>query len=162
MRCPRDFFHITSGKNQKINNFFAPGDKNHAKIGSIFPPPPLTENKHTAPKRGPLCGPQNGNKGGATVVIFSQSQNGPSVTWRRSRPEAILYITGRPGNARGPLEGSTYTRKPVYAGGLSVTRREARRSGRPGDKYTVKSMEAGPGRRPYCIQLGSRTMREAH
>ena len=29
-------------------------------------------------------------------------------------------------------------------------------------KYTVRYMEAGPGRRPYCIQLGSPTMREAH
>ena len=77
-------------------------------------------------------------------------------------PEAVLYTTGKPGNAGGPLEGSTYTRKPVYAGGLSVTIREARRSGRPGDKYTVKCMEAGPGRKPYCIQLGSPALREAH
>ena len=40
--------------------------------------------------------------------------------------------------------------------------REARQSGRPDDKYTVRYMEAGPCQRPYCIQLGSPTMREAH
>ena len=27
-------------------------------------------------------------------------------------------------------------------------------------KYTVRYMEAGPCRRPHCIQLGSPTMRE--
>ena len=77
-------------------------------------------------------------------------------------PEAIRNTTGKPGNAGGLLERFTYTWKPVYAGGLSVTRREARRSGKPGDKYTVKYMEAGPGRRPYCVQPGSPTLREAH
>ena len=40
--------------------------------------------------------------------------------------------------------------------------REARQSGRPGDKYSVTYMEAGPRRRPHCIQLGSPTMREDH
>ena len=40
--------------------------------------------------------------------------------------------------------------------------REARQSGRPGDKYTLRYMEAGPCRRPCCIQPGSPTMREAH
>ena len=39
---------------------------------------------------------------------------------------------------------------------------EARQSGRPGDKYTVRCLEAGPCRRPYSIHLGSPTMREAH
>ena len=39
---------------------------------------------------------------------------------------------------------------------------EARQSGRPGDKYTVRHMEGGPCRRPYSIHLGSPTMREAH
>ena len=73
-----------------------------------------------------------------------------------------MYTTGKPDNAGGPLQGSTYTWKPVYAGDLIVCIREARQSGRPGDKYTVRYMEAGPGRRPYCIQLGSPTMREAH
>ena len=73
-----------------------------------------------------------------------------------------MYTTGKPDNAGGPLERFTYTWKPVYAGGLIVTIREARQSGRPGDKYTVKYMEAGPGRRPYDIQLGNPRMWEAN
>ena len=40
--------------------------------------------------------------------------------------------------------------------------REARPSGRPGDKYIVRCMEAGLYRRPYCIQRGSPVKREAH
>ena len=77
-------------------------------------------------------------------------------------PEAVLYTTGKPDDAGGPPQGSTYTWKPVYAGCHSVCIWEARQSGRPGDKYTVRYMEAGPCRRPYCVQLGSPTMREAH
>ena len=77
-------------------------------------------------------------------------------------PEAVLYTTGKPGNAGGPLERSTCTWKPVYAGGLIECIREARQSGRPGDKYTVKYVEAGAGHWPYDIQMGSPTMREAH
>ena len=45
----------------------------------------LTANNHTAPKRGPLCGPQNATKGGATVATFCDSQNGP---WPASSPMA--------------------------------------------------------------------------
>ena len=52
-------------------------------------------------------------------------------------PEAVLYTTGKPGNAGGPLERCTYTWKPVYAGDLSAILREALHSGRPRDKYTV-------------------------
>ena len=77
-------------------------------------------------------------------------------------PEAVLYTTGKPDDAGGPPLGSIYTWKPVYAGGLTVCIWEARQSGRPGDKYTVRYMEAGPCRRPYSIHLGSPTMREAH
>ena len=73
-----------------------------------------------------------------------------------------MYTIGKPDNAGGPLERFTYTWKPVYVGGLIVSIREARQSGRPGDKYTVRYMEDGPCRRPHCIQLGSPTMREAH
>ena len=40
--------------------------------------------------------------------------------------------------------------------------REARQSGRPDDKDTARYMEAGPCRRPYGVQLGSPTTREAH
>ena len=54
-------------------------------------------------------------------------------------PEAILYTTEKPDNAGGPVEGSRHTWKPVYAGGLIVSIREARQSGRPCDKYTVKN-----------------------
>ena len=70
-------------------------------------------------------------------------------------PDAIWYISGKPDNAGGPLQGSTYTWKPVYAGGLIVSIREGRQSGRPGDKHTVKYMEAGPGLRPCGIHLGT-------
>ena len=70
-------------------------------------------------------------------------------------PEAILYTAGKPDNAGGPLQGSTYTWKPVYAGGLIVSIREGRQSGRPGDKHTVKYMEAGPGLRHCGIHLGT-------
>ena len=73
-----------------------------------------------------------------------------------------MYTIGKPGKAGGPLQGSAYTWKPVYAGCLIVCIREARQSGRPGDQYTVRYMEAGPCGRPYCIHLGSPTMREAH
>ena len=77
-------------------------------------------------------------------------------------PEAILCTPAKPDNAGGPLPGSIYTWKPVCAGGLIVCIWEARQSGRPGDKYTVRCLEAGPCRRPYSIHLGSPTMREAH
>ena len=43
----------------------------------------------------------------------------------------------KPDNAGGPLPGSTYTWKPVYAGGLAVCTWEAQQSGRPGDKNTL-------------------------
>ena len=43
-----------------------------------------------------------------------------------------------------------------------VCKREARLSGRPGDKYTLRFMEAGPCRKPSCIEPGSPTLREAH
>ena len=52
-----------------------PGAEIRQKIGSMFAPLPLTENKHAAPKRGALSGPQDATKGGATVVIFWQSLN---------------------------------------------------------------------------------------
>ena len=80
----------------------------------------------------------------------------------RSLLEAVLYTTGKPDNAGGPLEGSTWTWKAVKAGGHIVCTREARLSGRPGDKNKLGCTEAGLCRRPYCIQLGSPTMREAH
>ena len=47
--------------------------------------------------------------------------------------EALLYVEGKPDKAGGPC-----------------------------GTYTVRYMEASPCRRPYCIQLGSPTMREAH
>ena len=75
--------------------------------------------------------------------------------------EAILYRGGKPDGAGGPLPGSAKTWKPDYAGGRMVCTWEARQSGRPGDKNTIRHTEAGLCRRPYCIQLGSPTMREA-
>ena len=109
----------------------------------------------------------------------------------RCIPEALLYTNGKPDDAGGPVESSTMTGRPVYAGGPTVSIREARQSGRPCDKSTVikwkpvhaggpivnnwearqcgrptrkiyVDVEAGLCRRPYCIQLGSPTMREAH
>ena len=77
-------------------------------------------------------------------------------------PEAILHTTGKPEQAGGPVEASTCTWKPVCAGGLIVGRREARQSGRPGDEDTVRYMEAGPCRRPYCVHQGSPSTRVAH
>ena len=77
-------------------------------------------------------------------------------------PEALLYISGKPDNAGGPLEISTYTWKVVYAGGLNVCIREARHSWRPGDQYTVRYMDSGPCGRPYCTPRCSPTIREAH
>ena len=56
----------------------------------------------------------------------------------RSMPEAVLYTTGKPDDAGGPPLGSIYTWKPVYAGGHIVCTREARQSGRPGDKIHSK------------------------
>ena len=73
----------------------------------------------------------------------------------------MLYTTEKPDAAGGPLQGCTYTGKPVHAGSL-VCIREARQSGRPGDKYIITYMEAGLCRRPCCIHLGSPTLREAH
>ena len=69
-------------------------------------------------------------------------------------PEAKLYIYGKPDTAGCPQQGSTKTRKPVYAGGLIVCIREARQGGRPGDEYTITYMEVGLCRWPHCIQLG--------
>ena len=73
-----------------------------------------------------------------------------------------MYTVGKPGKEGGPLQGCTYTRKPVYAGGLVVCIREARQGGRPGDKCNIVYMEAGLCRRPYCKHLGSPTLRDAH
>ena len=84
------------------------------------------------------------------------------INGNRSMPEARLYTTGKPDAAGGPLQGCTYTGKPVYVGSLVVCIREARQSGRPGDKCNIVYMEAGLCRRPYCKHLGSPTLREAH
>ena len=65
-----------------------------------------------------------------------------------------MYTTGKPDNAGGPLERSTYTWKPVYAGGLIVCTREARQSGRPRDKrrcslfVVAEKFAPGPGHGP--------------
>ena len=69
----------------------------------------------------------------------------------RSMPEAILYAPGKPDIAGSPLQESEYAWKPVSVGGLVVYIRKARQGGRPGDKYTVRYMEAGPCRMPCCI-----------
>ena len=58
--------------------------------------------------------------------------------------QAIVYTTGKSDNAGGPVEGSTYTWKPVYAGGLVVCIREARHSGRSDDKYALRYMHGSP------------------
>ena len=71
-------------------------------------------------------------------------------------------MAGKPDNAGGPLPGLLYTRESVYAGGLAMFEWDARRSGRPGDKYMARLMETGQCRRPSSIWLGSPTMREAH
>ena len=76
-------------------------------------------------------------------------------------PEGILYTTGKPDTVGGPLQGSTCARKPVYVEGLIIGLRGVRQSGRPYAQYTVIHMDAGLCRRPYCIQLGSPTLREA-
>ena len=73
-----------------------------------------------------------------------------------------MYTVGKPGKEGGPLQGCTYTRKPVYAGGRVVCIREARQGGRPGDKFTIVYMEAGLCRRPSCKHLRSPTLRDAH
>ena len=85
-----------------------------------------------------------------------------NVHGSRSMPEAIVYTTRKPDTAGDQLQGLTTARKPVSAGGLMVCTREARRSGRPGDKYIIRYMEAGLCRRPFCVRLGSPTLREAH
>ena len=66
----------------------------------------------------------------------------------RSQPEAILCTTGKPDTVGGPVPGSTYTWKPVYAGGLMVCVREALQSGRTCDKT-------------HCKIHGSRSMQKA-
>ena len=55
-----------------------------------------------------------------------------------SMPEAIWYTSGKPNNAGGRPPGYTHTWKPVYAGGLMMRIREARQSGRPGDRIQCK------------------------
>ena len=70
----------------------------------------------------------------------------------RSVPEALLCVYGKPDRAGGPVTNTLCdVWQPVYAGGHTVCIWEARQSGRPDDKYTVKYMEAGPCRRPYNI-----------
>ena len=64
-----------------------------------------------------------------------------------------MSISGKPDNPGGPMHGCTYTWKPVSAGGLIVRRREARQSGRPGEKDNVRDMEGGPCRRPCHPQV---------
>ena len=51
---------------------------------------------------------------------------------------------------------------PVYAGGLSACGREARQSGRPSGKNTLRYMEASPCLRPYSVQVRSPTTRAVH
>ena len=105
------------------------GDRNNAKKGSTFAAPFLTENKNTAPKRGPLCGPILAKMPGATVTVFLDPR--PEARQRgtpggRSMPEAVLYTTGKPDDAGGPPQGSIDTWKPVSAGCHINCTREAR------------------------------------
>ena len=79
----------------------------------------------------------------------------------RSMPEAIWYTAGKPDNAGGPLEGSTETRKPIYAEGLILCVWEAGPCGRPKDNCNVRYREADLCRMPYRMHLGSPTTREA-
>ena len=107
--------------------------------------------------------------GGLVACIRETRQSGrPRVKYTIVDMEAGLcrkpycMHRGKPDIAGGPLQESAYTWKPVSAGGLIVCIREAREIGRPGGEYTVRYMEAGLCRRPYCIHLGSPTLRGAH
>ena len=75
-------------------------------------------------------------------------------------PEAVLYSTGKPDRAGGPLRGTTYTCKAAPAGGLGVIHTEPDRAGGPVLRYTARYTEAGLCRRPYSRGLGSPSMRE--
>ena len=135
--------------------------------------------------------------GGLMVCVREALQSGRpgdkthcKIHGSRSMPEAIWYTSGKPNNAGGRPPGYTHTWKPVYAGGLMMRIREARQSGRPGDRIQCKihggrSMPeavlyttgrpdnaGGPrqdqrrhGRRyrpkPYRVTMGSPTQREA-
>ena len=63
-------------------------------------------------------------------------------------PEAMLCTTGRPDNAGCPLRESTYTWKPVYAGGLILCSREFQTRGQSFEKFDVRDMDAGDFRIP--------------
>ena len=76
-------------------------------------------------------------------------------------PEAVLYSTGKPDRAGGPLRGTTYTCKAAPAGGLGVIHTEPDRAGGPVLRYRLRYTEAGLCRRPYSRGLGSPSMREA-
>ena len=77
-------------------------------------------------------------------------------------PEAVLYSTGKPDRAGGPLRGSTYTCKAISAGALGVIYIEPDRAGGLVLKYTARYTEAGLCQRPCSRGLGSPSMREAH
>ena len=86
LHCPRVFspktLLISCNICEKLNHChtaFASGDRNQAKMGSVFAPPPLTENLHTDPKRVPPCGPEMGTVVGPPSFIFSKTKTGLGV-----------------------------------------------------------------------------------
>ena len=96
---------------------------------------------------------QSGRPGG---FIHSKIHGG------RSMPEAVLNTTGK------PTMREAHHRDPHTHGSQSLPEAILFAHGKPDRagglvmKYTVRYTEAGLCRRPYCIQLGSPTMREAH
>ena len=77
-------------------------------------------------------------------------------------PEAILYTTRKPDNAGGPLQDLRTLGSRSLPEALWCVHGKPDRAGGPAIRYSVRYMEAGPCRRPSCIQLGSPTMREDH
>ena len=56
----------------------------------------------------------------------------------RAMPEAVLYRTGKPDSAGGPLLGAANTLQAAMIGGLVICKWEARQGGRPDDKIQAK------------------------
>ena len=71
------------GNETTATQLLPPGTENGAKKGSVFCTPSLMENLHTDPKRGPLCGPQNGTMMGPPSLLFCTPRTGLRLHRRR-------------------------------------------------------------------------------
>ena len=135
---------------EKLNHChtaFASGDRNQAKMGSVFTPTFNGKPTH-GPQTGAALRTQNGTSGGATIVYFLKNQNGP---WLASSPSAGLpWQANGPGTGSSVLESVVSISSPLRCGPDAM---RLRISGGPLTKYLLRRGNLPPDWVPPGQQL---------